>query len=483
MLRRRPLVVALLATVGASPLACSLLVASELDGKSSASGASSDAGVPEASPDALSDAEQEPEVDQPDAPDVDDASDADQDTGCAGCQDTCCNGVCTDTSTDGDNCGACGDACPAGRKCVAGACESGFVSMSSDGFESPRFRACAVWTGDEMFVWGGTNEAGEPLDTGGAYDPMTDTWREVSMDMPPAAREQPTCVAFEGKVFVWGGAAAPAPGEQPLLLLDGSIWNPQTNGWRSIGTPTGLEPRIRATAVWTGAQVLIWGGEDMTEHQVATGARYDPSQDTWTLLDTGNKPPLCKRQASVWTGSDLFVFGGRDDAGGQVGDKFHVYSLALDQWSEVTAVGGPTPRSNAFAVWTGSEMIVWGGLGGDGVGLVDGAAFSPSTGEWAPISQVAPPTARGRQEFRSGWNAWTGEEMLVVGGSDANGIRADLARFDPDAPDATAWSGPVAWDPPYAHEQGVGVWTGREFILWGGSDGSDPVVGGTRWMP
>ena len=356
--------------------------------------------------------------------------------------------------------------------------------MNSAKAPSARQRACAVWTGDEMFVWGGANAAGESLDTGGAYDPMTDTWREVTMDAPPTAREQAVCLAFEERVFVWGGVSTTTPGSvvAPRHLLDGAIWMPQTNGWRAIAAPpVTLLPRIRTTAVWTGEKILIWGGEDLFGGQVASGALYDPQDDVWTEISTLNMPPLNKRQAAVWTSAELYVFGGRDNGGGHVNAKFHRYSPTSDEWSEVLTEGKPTVRSNAFAVWTGSNILIWGGLNKDGVGLIDGAAYDPTADQWTPLSDVAPPTARGREQFRSGWTTWTNEEMFIVGGSDNNGVQADLARLDPDA--SSPWTTDIAWDPPLSHEGGVGVWTNQEFILWGGSNGSDPIVSGTRWMP
>jgi hypothetical protein len=49
-------------------------------------------------------------------------------TTCAGGQCTCasgtqCGGTCVDTSTDGNNCGACGNVCASGTSCVNGTCQ------------------------------------------------------------------------------------------------------------------------------------------------------------------------------------------------------------------------------------------------------------------------------------------------------------------------------------------------------------------------
>jgi acyl-CoA synthetase (AMP-forming)/AMP-acid ligase II len=57
------------------------------------------------------------------------------------------------------------------------------------------------------------------------------------------------------------------------------------------------------------------------------------------------------------------------------------YRLADDTWVPMTEVGAPSARLGAITVWTGSEMIVWGGFGrGPGGGsdaLADGARYRP----------------------------------------------------------------------------------------------------------
>src|SRR5262249_36622940 len=64
-----------------------------------------------------------------------------------------------------------------------------------------------------------------------------------------------------------------------------------------------------------------------------------------------------------------------------------------DTW---TATAGPPDRRDSHtAVWTGSEMIVWGGFG-DTSTLNTGGRYNPSTDSWTATSIINAPTARAR---------------------------------------------------------------------------------------
>jgi len=470
----------LLAAAVFAPLACSLAVSSELDGKPTASDLNTDAGTADAPGDSLD--EQADQV-SPDADyDADATEGGDVGAACEACPESCCDGVCADLKNDPSNCGECGSACLAGRDCSHGKCANGFVTVSEVGAPEARLHACAVWTGSEMFVWGGITPEGLLLNSGAAYDPATDTWRDVSLNGAPAPREEPTCVPMGDKVFVWGGA----DWTQNVLLGDGAIWDPSADSWLSLPDSDGPAPRIRATALWTGNAVLLWGGQDgvtANAHQEGSGALYDPDSQLWRVMSTDNAPAHAKAQAWAWTGAALYVFGGRDDGGNNVYNDLHTYSPIADTWIPIVGLTPPAVRSNAFATWTGTRFLIWGGQDVTGVGLMDGASFDPTTQTWSLLSPEAPPAGRALEMFHSGWSQWLGDDWLIAGGSDINGVQPDIVRYDPAAAPDKAWSGAVPWVPQYLHEWGVGVWTGEEFIVWGGSDGSNPVVGGSRWMP
>lgn len=455
-----------------TPVACSLFVSSELDGKSS--DPSQDAGK-----DALADADASDapvEVAETAPPDVTEAATEDAEAGA--CDADQCGSECVDLMTDPNHCGTCDNVCPYGRACVDGVCEGGFRATSEDGAPTPRLRACSVWTGEEMFVWGGIDGDSKLLNSGGAYDPTTDTWREVNLNGAPTARELANCVAMDGGVFVWSGADAAG------LLDSGAVWDPSSDTWSSISDNNEPPPRVRGIAFWTGEKVLVWGGEKFDRKQEKSGALFDPVTGEWKPISTNLAPERNKEQGWAWTGSVLYTFGNRDDPGGQVTNAFHRYDPGTDMWEAPTAVEGPAGRSSPFVVWTGDRLLVWGGLDPSSVGRVDGSAFDPGESTWTPLGAVQPPSARGAIPFRSGWTAWTGDRMLVAGGADINLVTRDLALYDPDSSDPNlAWSATVEWVPPHPHEHGVGVWSGKELILWGGTDGSLPTAGGSRWMP
>src|SRR5262249_43441279 len=50
----------------------------------------------------------------------------------------------------------------------------------------------------------------------------------------------------------------------------------------------------------------------------------------------------------------------------------------VDNWTATSITGAPDQRARPTAVWTGTEMIIWGGINGSGI-LNTGGRYSPST--------------------------------------------------------------------------------------------------------
>jgi N-acetylneuraminic acid mutarotase len=133
---------------------------------------------------------------------------------------------------------------------------------------------------------------------------------------------------------------------------------------------------------------------------------------------------------AVWTGTEMVVWGGHAGMTGTGNNDGGRYNAAEDQWRSVSLEGAPSPRSGHTAVWTGTEMIVWGGSShsplATGERTATGGRYDPTTDTWTPLSEEGAP------EPRSGHSAvWTGSAMLIFGGADSDVQYADVWMYVP----------------------------------------------------
>ena len=143
----------------------------------------------------------------------------------------------------------------------------------------------------------------------------------------------------------------PAISDQPSECIDDS--------WTATSTTNAPTGRSDHTAVWTGSEMIVWGGYDAAAY-LNTGGRYNPSTDSWTATSTTNAPTARDSHTAVWTGSEMIVWGGFGD-GSDALNTGGRYNPSTDSWTATSTTNAPTARADHTAVWTGSEMIVWGG--------------------------------------------------------------------------------------------------------------------------
>ena len=104
--------------------------------------------------------------------------------------------------------------------------------------------------------------------------------------------------------------------------------------------------------------MIVWGGSWLSA--LNTGGKYDPETNTWEATSTsGDVPSARNNHTAVWTGTEMIVWGG-SSTGEEFNDGGHYYP-ATDTWVPTAAVGAPSPRYDHVAVWTGEDMVVWGG--------------------------------------------------------------------------------------------------------------------------
>ncbi|HXF10353.1 MAG TPA: hypothetical protein VN625_06175, partial [Desulfuromonadaceae bacterium] len=195
--------------------------------------------------------------------------------------------------------------------------------------------------------------------------------------------------------------------------------------------PNPYSPVARSghTAIWDGAEMIVWGGT-ATDNEgftgdVNTGGRYNPATDSWLPTSTTNGiPPAGSGHTAVWSGTDMLVWGG------SLGIQGWRYNPVTDVWTAMNTNNAPPARSGHIAYYVSSNntMIVWFGSYFDTnlsqtVYLNDGWTYSNNT--WTAIGSVPNiPAARSNP-----MSIWDGSRIVIFGGSglDTNGNPALLS--------------------------------------------------------
>ena len=70
-----------------------------------------------------------------------------------------------------------------------------------------------------------------------------------------------------------------------------------------------LDARIQHTAVWTGSEMIVWGGI-MAPTFESTVEDIIPSLIVWTATTPPMRPLPGTDHTAVWTGNEMIVWGG-----------------------------------------------------------------------------------------------------------------------------------------------------------------------------
>src|SRR5437773_10403249 len=101
--------------------------------------------------------------------------------------------------------------------------------------------------------------------------------------------------------------------------------------------------------------MIIWGGFDGNITDFNTGGRYNPSTDSWTATSLTNAPTARAIPTAVWTGSEMIDWGGDDgsmdvNTGGR-------YKAGTDRRTATSTTIALDVRAGHQTVWTGAELL------------------------------------------------------------------------------------------------------------------------------
>jgi len=279
---------------------------------------------------------------------------------------------------------------------------------------------------------------------------------------------------------IWGGVGQQRGPDDFNMLGDGWAYDPALDAWRALPAEGAPSPRAGFVMLWTGSEVLVYGGADSTYGFrditfSGTGARYSPDRNNWLPMSIDGAPAFRCPGAAVWSGSELLVWGNVTEDGGPPATNGGRYDPAADRWRPLSLDGAPDCQCLPLSSWTGSEMLVWGGTTFcDNEADTSGARYDPAADRWQPMSNEGAPRLGGAA-------VWAGDEWLVFD----NG-QESLGSDEPTAhayePSADRWR-PLAPTPYALWGMYSVVWAGSQAILWGGLNLEGPVALGALYEP
>jgi hypothetical protein len=290
-----------------------------------------------------------------------------------------------------------------------------------------------------MIVWGGVR-AGRPRSDGAAYDPARRAWRPIA--------PSPVGVAGGDGGAAWTGTEMVVFASPSFDRAGAAAYDPRQDVWHRL--PAGpLGPRESYVSVWTGRELLVFGGNRGDTIATPTAAALDPRTGRWRVLEAFTPLRGLMPTGAVWTGHEAFVAG--TPRGGK-GTRLY----AFDPGTGVLRTIALPAAAVKPVGWTGGRVV----FTRSADALFSATAlrlYAPAAGRWSAARPA--PCALPTHTYTQ--SAWIGTRFVAACGRDrlqvytprTNRWRAILTGASP--------LGSLGW--------GAIVWTGRTLIAWGGT--------------
>ncbi len=249
---------------------------------------------------------------------------------------------------------------------------------------------------------------------GSRFDPVNGIWADL-----PSVTGMFLAATVASDDAIWGlGPAGQNPVGQPDIAI--ARYQPDTDTWdygpvfegtdEQASIVQGLA-RLESSVHWDGSEIIVWGGSD-------GGVAFDPANETWRIIDPPEPPSgLAKNSLAAATDAGFTVLVDIDTTQGPLssvavlepdGWRWLDTAIPIENFESVTIAAAPgwliifsadeSPAtvhlpSGAWsshddgplggveapnAVWTGGQLVIWGGVPND-TASPEGASWTPPT--------------------------------------------------------------------------------------------------------
>ncbi|RKH23561.1 kelch-like protein [Corallococcus praedator] len=228
----------------------------------------------------------------------------------------------------------------------------------------------------------------------------------------------PSC-AVTGASFVTAGATN-AYGLTASKSFSASGLPACATGWAGAGTLTAARQHHTATLLSSG-KVLVSGGYDSVNGNLASAEVYDPATNSWSSAGT---MATARRlhTATLLSSGKVLVTGGIGNSG--LLPSTEVYDPATNSWSSAGTMATARNSHTATALLPSGKVLVTGGSGSNGH-LASAEVYDPATNAWSSAGRMT--TAR---YYHTATALLSSGKVLVAGGSGSSGTIASPELYD-----------------------------------------------------
>jgi len=175
-----------------------------------------------------------------------------------------------------------------------------WTPITASGAPVARYAHSMVWTGSEVFVFGGSTTA-LAVASGARYNPTTGKWTDASCAIGNCARVSATLFVDSGFVKMWGGSYGDSPTGRQFNLTSGM--------WSAWSVPTGVV--LPGDHPDDGKRIFVVENPGPDCAHPTTVRVLDRSTGALVAADESAAPDgVVNAAAVVWSGGELIAWSG-----------------------------------------------------------------------------------------------------------------------------------------------------------------------------
>jgi hypothetical protein len=228
------------------------------------------------------------------------------------------------------------------------------IATKSAVLPSGRYGSSAAYASNgKIYVFGGGDNSGTPVNMIYEYDPVTDSITTKTATLPSARLGTSAVTGSNGKIYIFGGYES--GGSRVAAITE---YDPTTDATTVKTGALASSCSVASAALGSNGKIYVFGGDTSGSRDKIS--EYDPTADALTVKSATLPAGRSNTSAALASNGKIYVFGGGDNSGNPV-NMIYEYDPVTDSITTKTATL-PSARLGTSAV-TGSngKIYIFGG--------------------------------------------------------------------------------------------------------------------------